>query len=446
MFPPLPTEQAHRYCEEILSLLTNKSLILDRVSFPSPERDGHGVMIGVLVCSDADGREVVLNAVSGNSLVPVGLTTGVWVPPIVTSVQIAAALVPNDVRIHELTAALKTAVSSTEKRHISDRRAVLTGESLAAVHRLYRFHTIAGGILPLSEICRKRLPPTGTGDCCAPKLLDYAFSHGLHPVSMDEVYYGKKSANRINGMSYPPCDERCGIILPVMLGLEIIYRDDAIVVVNKQPGLLSVPGRGPDKQDCVVTRLRRLFPSCIIQPSVHRLDMETSGLLVLALTTDAQRDLSIQFQTGQVQKKYTALLDGNIEHAPGASAPVPGQMTGKMTLWFRLDIENRPHQIWDRENGKESVTEWARAGFRWYRGADGKNRKVTRIIFIPHTGRTHQLRLASADGHGFGIPIVGDTLYGTCDPDGRLMLHAHYLSFMHPVTGKRLEFTNEVPF
>jgi tRNA pseudouridine32 synthase / 23S rRNA pseudouridine746 synthase len=446
MFPPFPTEQAHAYCKEIVSQLQAGSLSLTRISAPSGERDGHGVMIGVLVCTDSCGREVVLCAVSGNSLVLSG-TTGncVLVSSVVASEAIEKALAPNDKLIHELTALLKKS-PECEKRHISAERAQLTTESLRAVHSLYRFHCLDGRMRTLGEICGAKLPPTGTGDCCAPKLLDYAFARSLHPVSMDEIYYGRPSLNKVSGVSYPPCDERCGIILPAMLGLAVVYRDENILVVNKQSGLLSVPGRGPEKQDCIVNRMKQLFPYTIEQPSVHRLDMETSGLMVLAFTAGAQRALSMQFEKGLVHKQYAALLDGTLESGKGLSVPPHGVTQGHIELRFSLDWPNRPHQMYDEIHGKLEITDWEKSGYNWYRGVDGKNRKVTRMLFTPHTGRTHQLRLASADMHGFGVPIVGDSLYGTCEQGERLMLHAQYLSFVHPATGERIKFTCPAPF
>ncbi|MCK9169370.1 MAG: RluA family pseudouridine synthase [Treponema sp.] len=454
MFPPFPTEQAHCYCGQIISKLRDGSLHLTQVSAPSGERDGHGIMIGVLVCTDSAGEEVVLYTVSGSSLIIEGCIHGyIWVPPVVSTESLMLALAPNDKRIHELTAELKTA-SERDKRRISGERAVLTTESLKAVHSLYHFHCGDGSVRTLSGICTERafqnrcqkLPPTGTGDCCAPKLLDYAFAHTLLPVSMDEVYYGRSSVNKVNGMSYEPCDERCGIILPAILGLTIIYRDRNILVVNKQSGLLSVPGRGPEKQDCIVNRMRRLFPGTIEQPSVHRLDMETSGLMVLAFTAESQRNLSMQFERGDVRKQYVALLDGVLEHSEGLSVPPHGITEGVIQLKFSPDWPNRPRRIYDDVNGKLGITGWKKLGYNWYRGADGANRKVTRILYMPHTGRTHQLRLASSDIHGFGLPIVGDALYGKCESGERLMLHAQSLSFIHPVTGLRMEFMCPAPF
>ncbi|MBR4322302.1 MAG: RluA family pseudouridine synthase [Treponema sp.] len=218
-----------------------------------------------------------------------------------------------------------------------------------------------------------------------------------------------------------------------MIGLRILYRDEAICVVNKQSGLLSVPGRGEDKQDCVESRFRRLFGDAveILQPAVHRLDMETSGIMILAFTKEAHRELNRQFEAKEVQKEYVALLDGILPKM--GIAP-----QGRMELFFRLDVDNRPHQIWDAEKGKSAITEWEILGVERYHAPDGSTRNATRVLFKPHTGRTHQLRLASSDSHGFGCPIIGDTLYGHCDEGERLMLHAKTITFRHPSTGKTM--------
>ena len=209
----------------------------------------------------------------------------------------------------------------------------------------------------LKEICaatdRGRLPPTGTGDCCAPKLLDHCYKNALLPVSMCEVYYGNDSGTKKAGKIYGPCDERCGIILPEILGLKILYRDEDIVVVDKQSGLLSVPGRGPEKIDSVEARFRRIYGDAveISQPAVHRLDMETSGIMILAFKKETHREMNMAFERGDVQKEYVALLDGVL-----AKKRIPDH--GQNELYFRLDVDNRPHQIWDEVYGKKAITEW----------------------------------------------------------------------------------------
>ena len=209
-------------------------------------------------------------------------------------------------------------------------------------------------------------------------------------------------------------------------GLTIIYQDDYLVVVEKPGGVLSVPGRGPDKQDCIVNRLKNLIPSCMEQPAVHRLDMDTSGLMVLALRADAHRNLSCQCQEREVQKVYIALLDGVVE-----------EERGEIQLSFRLDVDNRPHQIYDPVQGKLGITFWKKLGVE---------DRLTRIAFTPVTGRTHQLRVHASHKLGLGFPIIGDRLYGGGKLGDSLMLHAHCLQFRHPESGETLRFESKVPF
>ena len=210
------------------------------------------------------------------------------------------------------------------------------------------------------------------------------------------------------------------------MNIDIIHTDPLFVIVNKPGGLLSVPGRGPDKQDCVVNRIKQQYPKCIEQPAVHRLDMDTSGLMVLAFTKESHRHLSKQFETRLVHKKYTALLDGFIK---GHS--------GEISLPFRLDPDNRPYQVYDPVHGKLGVSKW--------RKIDIEGEK-TRVEFVPLTGRTHQLRVHAAHELGLGCPIIGDRLYGNGGEGSQLMLHASSLSFTHPGNDERLEFTVAPPF
>lgn len=209
-------------------------------------------------------------------------------------------------------------------------------------------------------------------------------------------------------------------------GLDVLYEDKHIVVVNKPSGLLSVPGKGEANQDCVVSRIKEMYPGCIDQPSVHRLDQDTSGILVLALTESAHRTLSVQFMERLVGKRYIALIDGKVQ-----------ELSGVIELKFRLDPDNRPYQVYDPENGKKGVTRWRKLGIE-----NGR----TRVEFMPLTGRTHQLRLHAAHEKGLGFPIVGDRLYGTGTGPGQLKLHASTLRFRHPVTREPLEFVSTPPF
>jgi tRNA pseudouridine32 synthase/23S rRNA pseudouridine746 synthase len=209
-------------------------------------------------------------------------------------------------------------------------------------------------------------------------------------------------------------------------GLDVVYADRKIVVVNKPSGLLSVPGRGPENQDCVVNRVREMFPESRRFPSVHRLDMDTSGLMVLGITARANRELCTQFQQREVDKKYIGLLDGLV-----------AKPEGMIDLPLRMDRFNRPYQIYDPIHGKRALTQWRRLGVE-----DGH----TRVEFILLTGRTHQLRVHSAHPLGLGCPLVGDRLYGTGTGPGQLKLHAGYLRFTHPKTKEIMEFATEPPF
>ena len=196
------------------------------------------------------------------------------------------------------------------------------------------------------------------------------------------------------------------------------------VVVDKPAGLLSVPGKGPGKRRCAASIIAGLFPAASGPLVVHRLDMETSGLMVLGLDPEAQRALSAAFEARVVRKAYTALVAGDIA---GDS--------GTISLPIRADIENRPVQIVDPVRGRESVTHWRMLA---------RETDRTRVLFTPVTGRTHQIRVHAASG--LGRPIVGDSLYGDGSPAPRLMLHACELGFPDPSTGGLVEFSSPAPF
>ncbi|MEE3326502.1 MAG: RluA family pseudouridine synthase [Myxococcota bacterium] len=208
--------------------------------------------------------------------------------------------------------------------------------------------------------------------------------------------------------------------------VRVIHEDPDFVVVEKASGFLSVPGRGPEKRDCVCARVRERYPECIPNPEVHRLDMDTSGLMVVALKADTQRNLSEQFRLRRTRKRYTALLDGRLEGEKGT-----------IELRFRLDLENRPRQIHDAEQGKLGITHWERVSIE---------NGLTRVSFVPVTGRTHQLRIHAAHELGLGIPIVGDPLYGRGTGPAQLKLHACQLGFDHPRTGEALSFNSNPLF
>lgn len=282
------------------------------------------------------------------------------------------------------------------------------------------------------------LPPGGTGDCCAPKLLQYAFSHGLRPVCMAEFWWGEspKSEIRHHGQFYPACRGKCKPILTWMLQgldvdpnpeetgashltIEVIYQDTTLAVINKPSGLLSVPGRTEDYS--VATIAMERWPGSL---PVHRLDMGTSGLMVIAKTKEAYVSLQEQFVKRTVKKRYIALVEGIVK-----------EPKGRITLPLIFDPMNRPRQMVDYQRGKSAVTEYEVLDAR-----DGR----TLLALYPHTGRTHQLRMHCAHPDGLGCPIVGDELYG--HKAERLCLHCDQIEFAHPVTGERMSFNLPNPF
>lgn len=278
-------------------------------------------------------------------------------------------------------------------------------------------------------------PPAAAGECATPKLLQYAFLNGLRPVAMAEFWWGAppKSEIRKHKQLYPACTGKCKPILEHMLEgipiddnpllinqgedrkLKIVYEDDSFVVVNKPAELLSVPGIVI--QDSVYTRLQAMFGN--IEPLIiHRLDMATSGLLVVAKTKEAHKNIQKQFLKRTVNKRYTALL-----------SKVITEEEGEITLPLRGDLDNRPRQLVCFEFGKKAITKWK---------VIEQKETTTKVHFWPLTGRTHQLRMHAAHESGLNAPIVGDDLYGTSAE--RLYLHAAQLEFTHPLSEKRLSF------
>lgn len=282
------------------------------------------------------------------------------------------------------------------------------------------------------------LPPGGTGDCCAPKLLQYAYQQGLKPICMAEFWWGQptKEELRHHLNFYPACRGKCKPILtwmlqglevdpdPELLGFErmelpIAYEDDYIVVVDKPSGMLSMPGR--IEEYSVEAIMRQRYPDAVI---AHRLDMGTSGLLIVAKTLDAYHPLQEQFIKHQIRKKYIAMLE---------ASPQQGRLgrSGTISLPLRPDPMNRPRQVVDMEHGKRAVTDY-----------EFLNSQL--VALYPQTGRTHQLRIHCAHPDGLGCPIIGDELYGT--KADRLMLHATEIWFRHPVTGDEMHLISPPPF
>ena len=290
-----------------------------------------------------------------------------------------------------------------------------------------------------SKVKGERIPPSGAGECCAPKLLQYALTHGLKPIALAEFWVGAPSRTELRkeGCFYAPCSGKCVPILRHMLqgldvevkgerlkeegekskakgeGIQVIYEDDYLIVVNKPAGLLSVPGKSDEPS--VETYLKA--------KAVHRLDKDTSGLLVLAKTPEVYKTLQAYFQRRDILKRYEAVVKpSDISH----------QMSdeGMISLPLLPDPYDRPRQMVNIEHGKVAITRYVVREQR----ADG----TCLVDFYPLTGRTHQLRVHAAHPDGLNAPIVGDRLYGS--PAERLMLHAAEITFLHPITQEEMHF------
>lgn len=288
----------------------------------------------------------------------------------------------------------------------------------------------------------QQVPPAGAGECAAPKLLQYAYLHQLHPLAMAEFWWGNSPITEIRkqGNFYPACKGKCAPILAFMLqGLEveenplikdkhaewspeIIYEDTDLLVVNKPAGMLSVPGKEPGRS--LIDRIQDLYPDSQEWMAVHRLDMATSGLLLLAKNKAVYQHLQAQFKNKIVQKRYVAWLDG-----------IVSSTNGMISLPLSPDWMNRPRQMVNHTEGKPAQTRYE---------VLSRTDTRTRIAFYPLTGRTHQLRVHAASAEGLSTPIVGDELYGT--PSDRLYLHAESLDFIHPRTGIRIHVEKAAPF
>ncbi|MUL08986.1 RluA family pseudouridine synthase [Aliivibrio fischeri] len=309
----------------------------------------------------------------------------------------------------------------------------------------YKFLNTHGIEKDLNDIFKdtpNQIPPAGSGECAAPKLLQYAFTHDFTPLALAEFWWGiaPKSEIRQHKKFYASCQSKCQPILGHMLDgiemddnpllinpaegkdLEIVYEDEFMVVVNKPADFLSVPGK--NIHDSVYARIQQRYPDATGGLIIHRLDMATSGLLVLGLTPKAHKRLQQQFINRTVEKRYTALLDGVLE-----------QDEGLITLPMRGDLYDRPRQLVCFEHGKPAETT--------YQVIERKENK-TKVYLYPKTGRTHQLRVHCAHYLGLNMPITGDGLYGK--KANRLHLHAGYLSLIHPITKEPMEFNVEAEF
>ena len=310
----------------------------------------------------------------------------------------------------------------------------------------FRMLNYRGEAITLCDIFEQtvhKTPPAGAGECAAPKLLQQAYLHHWKPIAMAEFWWGNSPKNEVrhHGYYYPACKGKCEPILRHMLqGLEveanpmqqeaergneklnIVYEDQWLLIINKPAGMLSVPGK--ERQTSIYDLARKAYPEAEGPMIVHRLDMATSGLLIIAKDKKTHQHLQAQFKNRSIQKKYIALLDGIVPEDEGT-----------IELPLCPNPLDRPRQMVDTQYGKPAIT--------YYQVLE-RTDKYTRIAFYPHTGRTHQLRVHAAHPSGLHCPIIGDELYGK--KDKRLYLHAESIEFTHPVNGQSMCITEKADF
>ena len=345
----------------------------------------------------------------------------------------------------------------------------------------YKLLNYKGEEKTVLEIFYPQLPPAATGDCCAPKLLQYAYSHGMKPLHMAEFWWGESPKQEIRHHLhfYPPCKGRCIPLLRWMInppstplpsspgGEEItgiLFEDSQLAVIVKPAGMLSVPGKTGEVS--LYDIMRQRYPNTDSPLIVHRLDQATSGIMVIAKTLYAYHNLQKQFSEHTIEKRYVAVLENKIT----PTQPPRGEETilqreeetilqrgeetilqreeetvlqreeetvlqrGEISLPLRPDLNDRPRQVVDYEHGKPAITKY-----------EVVNSEFPTVYLYPQTGRTHQLRVHCAHKDGLNNPILGDTLYGSKKAE-RLYLHADKITFTHPTTGERVTFSSHVPF
>ena len=411
----------------------------------------HGKMFGVLVVENQNSQSIQNNQSNLNFLAAFsGLLAGrndweYFVPPVYDAQQPDGHFKTTEREISRISRETSSTSNSSSTRGMSQ------DLQLWLFHQ-YQLLNARGETKDLVDIWQNYydrpklrekfpLPPGGTGDCCAPKLLQYAYQHHLHPVCMAEFWWGQSTKEELRQHLnyYPACRGKCKPILTWMMeGLDVdvnpetlgfphlevktIYEDDALLVVDKPSGMLSTPGRVEEYS--VETIMRQRYPDSFI---AHRLDMWTSGLLIVAKSLEVYRSLQEQFVKHQVKKRYIAVLE-NLEILDHLDVL---EKKGTISLPLRPDPMNRPRQIVDHEHGKRAVTDY-----------EFLNENI--VALYPQTGRTHQLRIHCAHPEGLGRPIKGDELYGT--KADRLYLHAEQIWFRHPITGEDMHFISPSPF
>lgn len=335
-----------------------------------------------------------------------------------------------------------------KKKHqiekLKQQRANLSAWTQQEIFKKYTFLNYQGDSQNLLAIFKDITQniPAGAGDCCAPKLLQYAYKYQLKPVCMAEFWWGKPLLTSIRKHQnyYPACTGKCKPILTHMLQgvtvdenplvsqlkkekeITIIHEDADLLVINKPHELLSVAGK--EIKDSVFSRIQKLYPKATGPLVVHRLDMSTSGILLIAKNKETYKALQAQFINKTVQKRYVALLEGVLKDKKGI-----------IELPLRVDLNDRPKQLVCYKHGKKALTQW-----ETLKTLDNK----TKVYFYPITGRTHQLRVHAAHHLGLNTPIIGDDLYGK--KADRLYLHAEKITFVHPTSKKQVSFTSPAPF
>lgn len=330
---------------------------------------------------------------------------------------------------------------------LKDKRQNLSNQLQLKIFKKFRVTNYFGtekDVYTIFKESENRMPPAGTGDCAAPKLLQYAYNHQLDPIAMTEFWWGRspKSEIRHQGYYYPACREKCGPILEYMLegievednpltaapihplDIEIIYEDNSLLVIDKPANMLSVPGK--EALFSVSKWAKERYPKATGPMIVHRLDMATSGLMIITKTQTSYLRLQAMFKDREVRKRYIAILDGVLPE---------DKDRGFVSLPICPDPTDRPRQMVNEEYGKASFTLFEVLGY------EGKR---TRVALYPLTGRTHQLRVHASHPAGLNCPIVGDTLYGK--PADRLYLHAEYIEFKHPISHKMIRLEKKAPF
>jgi tRNA pseudouridine32 synthase / 23S rRNA pseudouridine746 synthase len=407
------------------------------------EGSNRGKMFAVLVVADAGGRIGYLRGFSG--MIDGRWTMPGFVGPLFDMAARDRFWPAGEAELAVFDRQLEQLGEDPAALAVRQGRSRRSNELLQQIFDCYQIPNARGERRPVKHLFAPALPPGGSGDCAAPKLFGHAQGANLRPLALAEFWWGTPPATggRRSGEYYPSCRGKCGPVLAHMLdgwdaeppplfgGKPVpaahphtVFEDRWLMVVDKPVGLLSVPGRDPRLSDSVLSRLRARYPEASGPIVVHRLDLDTSGLMLAAKDPDTHGALQRQFLERQVEKRYVAWLEGMVAGEAGV-----------IQLPLRVDLDDRPRQIHDPVHGKPAITEWR---------VIVRRRGRTRVAFTPRTGRTHQLRVHAAHAVGLGTPIVGDRLYGR--PDRRMMLHAEALAFTHPHTGARIELARPAPF